>query len=162
MAFLRTHFGDRIPDNTSPPTDTQKNAQALANVRSDTRASSWRKTRSSSSFELSPRASNRTSAKQPAGNVVDERHKHGQPPRTGARDATPTPTPTALRHRPRLTTEFVHPTRSGVPRCGGHRLARRAAPMRRRQASTTARAALHPPLVTHTPLFPTTATPPPA
>src|SRR6266511_1601424 len=29
MAVLRIHFGDRFPDNTSPPTDTQKNAQAL-------------------------------------------------------------------------------------------------------------------------------------
>src|SRR5258708_32136646 len=27
MAVLRIHFGDRIPDNTYPPTHTQKNAQ---------------------------------------------------------------------------------------------------------------------------------------
>src|SRR5581483_3288975 len=32
MAVLRIHFGDRIPDNASPPPDTQKHAQALSGV----------------------------------------------------------------------------------------------------------------------------------
>jgi hypothetical protein len=50
---------------------------------------------------------------QPAGNEADERNEHKKAPKTGAPTLPPPPPhPTCPRHRPRLATEFVHPTRT--------------------------------------------------